>query len=117
MQDQCLEVLQAHFQEMFPTLSGSFETSSSSVLSRTFDKIRAPLIKLYSLSSSHSRNESTNSLKEKTLKALVVDGETLSFALKPPCRQIFSAIAKECYSVICCRVAPLQKVLTHISII
>jgi len=44
---------------------------------------------------------------------LVVDGDTLSYALKPSCRKIFSAVAKECYSVICCRVAPLQKVLGY----
>ncbi|KAK2176219.1 hypothetical protein NP493_675g03060 [Ridgeia piscesae] len=41
--------------------------------------------------------------------ALVVDGQTLEYALSYDCRQDFITFAVECQAVICCRVSPLQK--------
>ncbi|CAI2727843.1 unnamed protein product [Schistosoma spindalis] len=41
--------------------------------------------------------------------ALIVDGETLEFALLCECREQFLDVALSCKSVICCRVSPWQK--------
>ena len=43
-------------------------------------------------------------------KGLVVDGRTLSLALRPGLVSLFLNVAKRCHSVICCRATPLQKV-------
>ncbi|XP_036360551.1 probable phospholipid-transporting ATPase IA isoform X3 [Octopus sinensis] len=41
--------------------------------------------------------------------ALIIDGQTLKYALLCDCRQDFLDIAVSCRSVICCRVSPIQK--------
>lgn len=41
---------------------------------------------------------------------LIIDGETLKFALRPRLKKDFILLAKNCHSVICCRTSPLQKV-------
>ncbi|ESP01821.1 hypothetical protein LOTGIDRAFT_225116 [Lottia gigantea] len=41
--------------------------------------------------------------------ALVIDGQTLKYALLCDCRKDFLDIALSCKAVICCRVSPLQK--------
>ncbi|KAL3880445.1 hypothetical protein ACJMK2_032682, partial [Sinanodonta woodiana] len=41
--------------------------------------------------------------------ALIIDGQTLKYALSCDCRQDFLDIAVSCKAVICCRVSPLQK--------
>jgi phospholipid-transporting ATPase len=46
---------------------------------------------------------------DKKMNALVVDGETLEFALNGELELKFLSIATQCHSVICCRVSPLQK--------
>ena len=43
-------------------------------------------------------------------KALIIDGQTLMFALDKSLKVLFLEVAKQCHSVICCRVTPLQKV-------
>ena len=43
-------------------------------------------------------------------KALVIDGQTLAFALDERLKVLFLEVARQCRSVICCRVTPLQKV-------
>eukprot|EP00743_Colponemidia_sp_Colp-15_P002993 GILK01003236.1.p1 GENE.GILK01003236.1~~GILK01003236.1.p1 ORF type:complete len:1259 (+),score=240.27 GILK01003236.1:51-3779(+) len=44
-------------------------------------------------------------------KALIVDGPTLTYALDAELKLSFFNLAKQCSSVICCRVSPLQKAL------
>lgn len=41
--------------------------------------------------------------------ALIIDGESLNFALDDQCRDFLLELACRCKSVICCRVSPLQK--------
>lgn len=41
--------------------------------------------------------------------ALIIDGQTLKYALSCDCRQDFLDLAISCKAVICCRVSPLQK--------
>jgi phospholipid-translocating ATPase len=41
--------------------------------------------------------------------ALIIDGESLTFALDSECRDYLLELSCRCKSVICCRVSPLQK--------
>lgn len=46
---------------------------------------------------------------------LVINGDTLHFALEDEIKQDFLKLATKCKSVICCRVSPLQKVtISHL---
>ena len=42
--------------------------------------------------------------------AMVIDGQTLNWALMPELENFFLALAQWCQSVVCCRATPLQKV-------
>lgn len=42
--------------------------------------------------------------------SLVIDGETLSYALREDVLEDFILLTKICHSVVCCRTSPLQKV-------
>ncbi|RUS31967.1 HAD-like domain-containing protein [Jimgerdemannia flammicorona] len=41
--------------------------------------------------------------------ALVIDGETLKYALEKPCKDLMLELGRRCESVLCCRVSPMQK--------
>jgi phospholipid-translocating ATPase len=43
--------------------------------------------------------------------AVVIDGETLGYALKPELKSLFLNLATQCETVVCCRVSPAQKAL------
>lgn len=48
--------------------------------------------------------------KSKTQKcALVIDGESLKYALEPQCNRELLELGTQCRAVICCRVSPMQK--------
>uniref|UniRef100_A0A669DV47 Phospholipid-transporting ATPase n=1 Tax=Oreochromis niloticus TaxID=8128 RepID=A0A669DV47_ORENI len=49
------------------------------------------------------------SLKKENELALIIDGQTLKYALSFELRQAFLDLALSCKAVICCRVSPLQK--------
>ncbi|PWN43226.1 phospholipid-translocating P-type ATPase [Ceraceosorus guamensis] len=44
--------------------------------------------------------------------AVVIDGETLRYALDPALKPMFLALTTLCETVVCCRVSPAQKALT-----
>uniref|UniRef100_A0A4W4HEV1 Phospholipid-transporting ATPase n=1 Tax=Electrophorus electricus TaxID=8005 RepID=A0A4W4HEV1_ELEEL len=50
-----------------------------------------------------------DSLRKENELALIMDGQTLKYALSFEVRQAFLDIALSCKAVICCRVSPLQK--------
>ncbi|UJR10369.1 hypothetical protein I4U23_014574 [Adineta vaga] len=50
-----------------------------------------------------------DSLGKENLASLVIDGQTLKYALQAPCRKDFLDLAISCKTVICCRVSPKQK--------
>ncbi|XP_031138069.1 phospholipid-transporting ATPase IB isoform X2 [Sander lucioperca] len=50
-----------------------------------------------------------DSLKKENELALIIDGQTLKYALSFELRQAFLDLALSCKAVICCRVSPLQK--------
>lgn len=41
--------------------------------------------------------------------ALIIDGETLKYALEKPCKELTLELGRRCESVLCCRVSPMQK--------
>ncbi|KAI9495916.1 hypothetical protein BDB00DRAFT_810959 [Zychaea mexicana] len=41
--------------------------------------------------------------------ALVIDGESLKYALEPPIKDELLSLGTQCMAVICCRVSPMQK--------
>jgi len=41
--------------------------------------------------------------------ALILEGETLRWALEPSCKSLMLELSCRCKAVICCRVSPLQK--------
>ena len=43
--------------------------------------------------------------------AVVIDGETLGYALRPELKAMFLNLATQCETVVCCRVSPAQKAL------
>ncbi|KAJ1993758.1 phospholipid transporting ATPase [Dimargaris cristalligena] len=43
--------------------------------------------------------------------ALIIDGESLKYALEPALEKLFLQVAQMCEAVVCCRVSPLQKAL------
>ncbi|KAF7303863.1 P-type phospholipid transporter [Mycena indigotica] len=44
--------------------------------------------------------------------AVVIDGDTLTHALKPDLKEMFLNLGTQCETVVCCRVSPAQKALT-----
>ena len=44
--------------------------------------------------------------------AVVIDGDTLRYALEPNLKPLFLALGTQCDTVVCCRVSPAQKALT-----
>ena len=43
--------------------------------------------------------------------AVVIDGDTLRYALSPELKSLFLTLATQCETVVCCRVSPAQKAL------
>lgn len=44
--------------------------------------------------------------------AVIIDGETLRYALEDPLKVAFLDLTTQCETVVCCRVSPSQKALT-----
>jgi phospholipid-translocating ATPase len=44
--------------------------------------------------------------------AVVIDGDTLRYALEPSIKPLFLSLGTQCDTVVCCRVSPAQKALT-----
>jgi phospholipid-translocating ATPase len=44
--------------------------------------------------------------------AVVIDGDTLRYALEPGLKPLFLSLGTQCETVVCCRVSPAQKALT-----
>nr|ODN93929.1 phospholipid-translocating ATPase [Cryptococcus depauperatus CBS 7841] len=44
--------------------------------------------------------------------AVVIDGQSLGYALQPSLKSLFLSLGTQCKAVICCRVSPSQKALT-----
>ncbi len=101
-QEECRELLVARREELERQEEVGVDGERAS--NRSSTSIESIFLKLRILRKPQSSFDETHA------KALVIDGETLRFALQPSLRQLFLDVAKRCRSVICCRAAPLQKV-------
>ncbi|RIB13767.1 hypothetical protein C2G38_2097551 [Gigaspora rosea] len=75
-------------------ISASDKQSAHNQLSEAMNKFFGPNVEDCNKSSKH---------------ALVIDGETLKYALDKSLKHLLLDLGKRCNSVICCRVSPLQK--------
>ncbi|CAG8519167.1 5749_t:CDS:2, partial [Dentiscutata heterogama] len=75
-------------------INASDKQSTLYQLKEAMDKFFGPNVEACNKSSKH---------------ALVIDGETLKYALDQSLKHLLLDIGKRCNSVICCRVSPLQK--------
>ena len=79
-------------------------------------QIEAGLNKISSVVGATSLNR--NSTKEASPStgpatfAVVIDGDSLRYALQPTLKNLFLTLGTQCSAVICCRVSPSQKALT-----
>jgi phospholipid-translocating ATPase len=76
-------------------------------LERTQALIEAGFNKMASV---HAQDQPSPQTKIKF--AIVIDGETLRYALDVPLKRLFLNLGKQCETVVCCRVSPAQKALT-----
>ena len=84
---------------------------SCRLLCRTMDLVIMNDSSLNATKESLAKNkeEFGDRLGQVNLVGLVIDGETLHFAMAEPCQQDFLELALSCKVVLCCRVSPLQK--------
>ncbi|CAG8825807.1 18176_t:CDS:2, partial [Racocetra persica] len=75
-------------------ISASDKQSTLRQLNEAMDKFFGPNVEACNKSNKH---------------ALIIDGETLKYALDESIKHVLLDIGKRCNSVICCRVSPLQK--------
>ncbi|CAG8666231.1 54_t:CDS:2 [Cetraspora pellucida] len=75
-------------------ISASDKESTRNQLKEAIDKFFGPNVEACNKSNKH---------------ALIIDGETLKYALDQSLKHLLLDIGKRCNSVVCCRVSPLQK--------
>ena len=99
LQEETREILESRRQEL--DCSSDSSASSSQDSGGSF----RPLA-LFKRIRRDKRREKVNV----TARALVIDGQTLSFVLNGDLKSLFIDVARRCVSVICCRTTPIQKV-------
>ncbi|KAI0289421.1 hypothetical protein B0F90DRAFT_1812527 [Multifurca ochricompacta] len=77
-------------------------------------QIEAGLNKIASVLGPPSRDPSKRHFSSdvKASFAVVIDGDTLRYALDPALKPLFLNLGTQCETVVCCRVSPAQKALT-----
>ena len=78
---------------------------------QTRTKIEAGLNKIASILGPPSFRPETRGFVPggKASFAVVIDGDTLRYALEPDLKTMFLNLATQCETVVCCRVSPSQK--------
>jgi phospholipid-translocating P-type ATPase (flippase) len=106
-EEDCLHTLaRAHPESDTPIC---FTSTQSSYLSNTVKFMRNSWSKLQSFPPIMQASYDCNTPSTSSPKALVVDGQSLIFALSQNCSKQFLSLANECSTVICCRATPFQK--------
>lgn len=87
---------------------------SAETLDDTRSQIEAGLNKLASIKGVPTKKQARMSIDAKQGKgcAVVIDGDTLRYALEPALKPLFLSLGTQCDTVVCCRVSPAQKALT-----
>jgi magnesium-transporting ATPase (P-type) len=97
--------LKSTISQMLDALKGCFQVDMDPTVARTVedeDDMNDRLRRETALSKK-VRDASTGKV------ALVIDGQSLKFALEKSAEMVFLHLAIRCHTVICCRVTPLQK--------
>jgi phospholipid-translocating ATPase len=87
---------------------------SAETLDDTRAKIEAGLNKLATIFGAPMAKRRRASVDTKRPKgcAVVIDGDTLRYALDPSVKPLFLSLGTQCDTVVCCRVSPAQKAMT-----
>jgi phospholipid-translocating ATPase len=87
---------------------------SAETLDDTRAKIEAGLNKLATIFGAPMMKRRRASVDAKRPKgcAVVIDGDTLRYALDPSVKPLFLSLGTQCDTVVCCRVSPAQKAMT-----
>ncbi|CAG7850226.1 Putative phospholipid-transporting ATPase C24B11.12c [Serendipita indica DSM 11827] len=75
-------------------------------------KVEAGLNKLATILGSPMKKKGQTDSNRQQGCAVVIDGDTLRYALDPSIKPLFLALGTQCDTVVCCRVSPAQKALT-----
>jgi phospholipid-translocating ATPase len=75
-------------------------------------QIEAGLNKIASVLGPPDLNHKTKKIRPLADFAVVIDGDSLRYALSPSLKPLFLTLGTQCAAVICCRVSPSQKALT-----
>ena len=75
-------------------------------------KVEAGLNKLATILGSPMKKKGQTEPHRQKGCAVVIDGDTLRYALDPSIKPLFLALGTQCDTVVCCRVSPAQKALT-----
>jgi len=75
-------------------------------------QIEAGLNKIASVLGPPDLNHKTKKIRPLADFAVVIDGDSLRYALTPALKPLFLTLGTQCAAVICCRVSPSQKALT-----
>lgn len=93
-------------------ISADSEAGARSQIEAGLNKIAsingAPIVNMGNKRSSKAMAQAPG----KTTFAVVIDGESLRYALQPNLKGLFLSLGTQCAAVICCRVSPSQKALT-----
>ena len=76
-------------------------------------QIEGGINKIASILGPPTRRESTGgAIPSRKGFAVVIDGDTLRYALDDSLKELFLNLGTQCDTVVCCRVSPAQKALT-----
>jgi phospholipid-translocating ATPase len=75
-------------------------------------QIEAGLNKIASVLGPPDLNHKSKKIRPLADFAVVIDGDSLRYALTPALKPLFLTLGTQCAAVICCRVSPSQKALT-----
>lgn len=92
-------------------LSAESEEGTRAQIEAGLDKVNRSLSGLAPLDTD-VHGEKIGGATKKDGFAVVIDGETLRYALEDSLKPMFLELTTQCNAVVCCRVSPSQKALT-----
>jgi phospholipid-translocating ATPase len=75
-------------------------------------QIEGGLNKIASINHEMRTGKRSSAANATTGFAVVIDGDTLRYALSEELKPVFLTLGTQCDTVVCCRVSPAQKALT-----
>ncbi|GAA6022484.1 hypothetical protein JCM10207_008529, partial [Rhodosporidiobolus poonsookiae] len=93
-------------------LSAESEEGTRAQIESALDKVNRSRAGLEALPTDSSKGEKVSGAAKTDGFAVVIDGETLRYALEDALKPMFLELTTQCNAVVCCRVSPSQKALT-----